>query len=71
MTGRIRSPYIISVLLAVMVGVIYYNTLDNSPTNWDDPVLFTRTAYRGFTLEHVKDVLTFHEGSTYQPLRDL
>lgn len=71
MTERIRSPLIINILLAVMVVALYFNTLDNSATNWDDPVLFTRSTYYGFTWDHVKEVLTFHSGSTYQPLRDL
>lgn len=71
MTRRIRSPYIVAALLAAMAAALYFNTLDNSPTNWDDPVLFTNKVYQGFTWEHVKKVLTIHEGSTFQPLRDL
>lgn len=71
MTERIRSPLIITVLLAVMVAALYSNTLDNSATNWDDPVLFTKKMYYGFTWDHVKEALTFWRGSTYQPLRDL
>jgi len=71
MTERIRSPLIITVLLAVMVAALYSNTLDNSATNWDDPVLFTKKMYYGFTWDHVKEALTFRSGSTFQPLRDL
>lgn len=71
MAERIRSPFIIAVLLAVMVAALYSNTLDNSAVNWDDPVLFTKKMYYGFTWDHVKEALTFRSGSTYQPLRDL
>lgn len=71
MTERIRSPLAVAVLLGVMVAALYFNTLDNSATNWDDPVLFTKKMYYGFTWDHVKEALTFRSGSTYQPLRDL
>lgn len=71
MTKRTRSPYIVALLLAVMIAALFSNTLDNEPTNWDDPALFTNKAYQGFTWEHVTYVLTVKEGATYQPLRDL
>lgn len=71
MTEKIRSPLLIGMLLAVMIGAIYSNTLDNEPTNWDDPTLFATKVYQGFTWEHVKYVLTVREAATYQPLRDL
>ena len=71
MTERIRSPLAISVLISVMVFAVYFNILDNSPTNWDDPAIFSRTALHGMSLENLKQVLAFNPNSTYQPVRDL
>jgi tetratricopeptide (TPR) repeat protein len=71
MTEKIRSPLAISILLSVMVVALYFNTLDNQPTNWDDPALFTRTDIHSMAVDNLKQVLSFHRGSTYQPVRDL
>jgi tetratricopeptide (TPR) repeat protein len=71
MTERIRSPLAISILLSLMVIALYFNILDNQPTNWDDPVIFTKEALHGLTWENLKAVLAIHSGSTYQPVRDL
>lgn len=71
MTERIRSPLIIGILLSVMVFALFFNTLDNSPSNWDDPALFNRAAIYGFSWENIKNVMTFHSGATFQPLRDI
>ncbi len=71
MTERTRSPLAVAVLLGVMVVALFYNTLDNKATNWDDPALFSRRAYTAFTLDNVRELLVIHSTATYQPLRDL
>ena len=73
MTEKIRSPLVISILISVMVFALYFNILDNSPTNWDDPAIFSRMALHGLTWENLQQVLGFqiHSASTYQPVRDL
>ena len=71
MTNKSRSLICVLILLAVLVFGIYYNILDNSPTNWDDPALFRRASIHGFSLDNLKQVLSFHKGSTYQPIRDI
>ncbi|MGC9323162.1 MAG: tetratricopeptide repeat protein [Desulfomonilia bacterium] len=58
-------------LLCVLVFGIYFNILDNSPTNWDDPALFSRQAIQGVSLENLADVLSVSTRSTFQPVRDL
>ncbi|MDT8274305.1 MAG: hypothetical protein RRA35_14025, partial [Desulfomonilia bacterium] len=59
------------VLLSVLVFGVYFNILDNEPTNWDDPALFTRSAIHTVTIENLKTVLSVSRSSTYQPIRDL
>ena len=54
-----------------MTFALYFNILDNSPTNWDDPTLFKKTEIHSITWDNLKTVLTYHSGSTYQPVRDL
>jgi protein O-mannosyl-transferase len=71
MTEKIRSPLAISILLSVMVFALYFNTLDNKPTNWDDPAIFTRTDIQALTMENLGHVLAFRQGSTFQPVRDI
>ncbi len=56
--------------LAVIVFCLYFNTLDNEATNWDDPALFTRTFLHEMTWDNVKTVFSVESLSTYQPLRD-
>lgn len=59
------------VLLSVLVFGVYFNILDNEPTNWDDPALFTRSAIHTVTIENLRTVLSVSRSSTYQPIRDL
>ncbi len=59
------------IILGSLIFTLYYNTLDNSPTNWDDPALFTYPYIHGFSHENLKHVLTFQKGMTYQPIRDI
>jgi len=71
MAEKIRSPLAVSALLSVLSFALFMNTLDNKPTNWDDPALFSRTIIHALNADNLKQVLTYHAGSTYQPLRDL
>jgi len=71
MMNRKRAKVVISVILAAMIAVVYFNLLDNEATNWDDPALFSRTTIHSITIENLKNVLAISKGSTYQPVRDL
>ncbi len=67
-----KSMYgLFAVLLVVLIFGVYFNILDNEPTNWDDPALFLRTAIHEISLDNLKKVMAFSSGSTYQPVRDL
>jgi len=62
---------LVMLLLAACVGGLYYNILPNQPTNWDDPALFNRASLHAINADNLKDVLSMHSLSSYQPLRDL
>ncbi len=66
-----NSGLIFLVLLALLVFGVFYNTLDNAPTNWDDPAIFRNSMLHGISIPHLKSVLSYHVGSAYQPIRDL
>lgn len=59
------------ILAALLIGGTYCNTLDNRPTNWDDPILFTNASFHGLTLENLRHAFAFRTAATFQPLRDL
>lgn len=70
--GRIDMRRIaVLTLLGVLVFGVFYNTLGNPPTNWDDPALFNNQGLRSLSWENLAHVLTFQEGSTFQPIRDI
>ena len=58
-------------LLGVLVFAVFYNTLGNPPTNWDDPALFNNQGLHSLNRENLVQVLTFRDGSTFQPIRDI
>lgn len=61
----------LALLMAVLVLGLHLNVLDNEPTNWDDPAIFTRTALHEISAENVGKILSISKLSTYQPVRDL
>lgn len=68
---RTRWRCVFFLVLGVLIFGASFNILDNAPTNWDDPALFTRTCIQDINLENLRDVLSVSRSSTYQPVRDL
>lgn len=58
------------VTLGVFIAGLYYNTLDNIPTNWDDPSIFNNHSLRAFSFENIRQIFTLHDLSTFQPIRN-
>lgn len=71
MTIQTKRYIEIALFIAVLVLGLYFNTLDNEATNWDDPALFTRAALHQITNDNLKTVMAVTSLSTYQPVRDL
>lgn len=70
--GRIDMRRIaVLVLLGFLVFGIYYNTLGNPPTNWDDPALLSNQNLHSLSLENLARVFSFRDGATFQPIRDI
>jgi tetratricopeptide (TPR) repeat protein len=59
------------IITGILIFGIYFNILDNAPTNWDDPALFENPFLHSLSMDNLKHVLALQPGSTYQPIRDL
>jgi Flp pilus assembly protein TadD len=59
------------ILLVVLVGLLYFNTLGHQFTNWDDGMIYSNPSIRNLNWEGVKKLFTPEKGNTYQPVRML
>jgi tetratricopeptide (TPR) repeat protein len=64
-------PWIVCVLLAVLVGLLYLNTLGHQFTNWDDGMIYGNPSIRHLSWEGIKKIFRLEKGQTYQPVRML
>jgi hypothetical protein len=71
--GRKRCfPFwIITILIAVFVGILYFNSLGNQFTNWDDGMIYGNPTIRHLDWEGIKTIFTPQRANTYQPVRML
>lgn len=58
-------------LLVVVVGILYFNSLGNLFTNWDDGMIYQNPSIRNLSWEGIRKIFTFENGNTYQPVRML
>ena len=58
-------------LIAVFVGIIYFNSLGNQFTNWDDGMIYQNPSIRNLDWNGIKKLFTLQKGNTYQPVRML
>jgi tetratricopeptide (TPR) repeat protein len=70
--GEERQRYgLVFGLIAVLIGILYFNALDNQFTNWDDSMIYNNSAIRDLNWEGIKRIFRFEKASTYQPIRML
>jgi len=58
-------------LLAMVAGILYFNSLGNLYTNWDDGMIYQNPSIRNLSWEGITKIFTFEKGNTYQPVRML
>jgi protein O-mannosyl-transferase len=58
-------------LIAVVVGILYFNSLGNQFTNWDDGMIYQNSSIRHSDWNGIKKIFTLESGNTYQPVRML
>ena len=59
------------VLIIVLIGLIYLNTLGHQFTNWDDGMIYQNPSIRNLGWEGIKKIFVLGRGQTYQPVRML
>ncbi len=59
------------IAIILLVGIIYFSSLGNQFTNWDDGMIYQNSTIRDLTWRGVKTLFTYTKGNTYQPLRML
>jgi tetratricopeptide (TPR) repeat protein len=71
LVGKRQRYSLIFVLIAVLIGILYYNALDNQFTNWDDSMIYRNSTIRNLSWDGIKKIFRYERASTYQPIRML
>ena len=58
-------------LIAFFVVILYFNSLGNQFTNWDDSMIYQNASVRDLSWEGIKKIFKLEQGNTYQPIRML
>jgi len=58
-------------LIAVFAAILYFNSLGNQFTNWDDGMIYQNHSIRNLDWEGIKKMFVPQPGNTYQPIRML
>jgi hypothetical protein len=58
-------------VISVFVAVLYFNSLGNQFTNWDDGMIYQNPQVQNLDWTGIKKIFTLEKGSTYQPIRML
>jgi len=65
------KPMWFCLLIAGFISILYFNSLGNQFTNWDDGMIYENPSIRNLNWEGVKKIFTLEPGNTYQPVRML
>ena len=69
--GQPFGLFLICLLIAVFAGILYFNSLGNQFTNWDDGMIYNNSTIRNLNWEGIKKIFTYEKANTYQPIRML
>src|SRR4030042_304059 len=58
-------------LLILLVAGLYFNSLGNQFTNWDDSMIYSNSQVKSLDWKNLRTIFTLHKASTYQPIRVL
>ena len=57
--------------LILLVAGLYFNSLGNLFTNWDDSMIYSNPQVKSLDWKNLRTIFTLHKASTYQPIRVL
>jgi tetratricopeptide (TPR) repeat protein len=58
-------------LISVFIAILYFNSLGNQFTNWDDGMIYQNPSIRNLNWDGIKKIFTLEKGNTFQPIRML
>jgi protein O-mannosyl-transferase len=58
-------------MIVLTIVVLYFNSLGNQFTNWDDGMIYQNRSIRNLDWNGIKKLFTLQKGNTYQPVRML
>jgi tetratricopeptide (TPR) repeat protein len=58
-------------LITIFIALLYFNSLGNQFTNWDDGMIYQNRSIRDLSWEGIKKIFTLEPGNAYQPIRML
>ena len=58
-------------VISVFVAILYFNSLGNEFTNWDDGMIYQNPQVQNLDWTGIKKIFTLKKGNTYQPIRML
>lgn len=58
-------------VIALLVAILYFNSLGNQFTNWDDGMVYQNPTIRDLSWQGIKKIFTHEKANTYQPVRML
>ena len=61
----------IFLLIAASIGILYFNSLSNQFTNWDDGMIYQNPYIQNLSFEGIRTIFTPQKANTYQPVRIL
>ena len=67
---RKSKAFAIFILVLVVAG-LYLSSTGNIFTNWDDSMIYSNYQIRSLGWENIKNIFTYRQGATYQPVRVL
>ncbi len=66
-----KASWMIVVALSSLIILIYFNSLGNFFTNWDDGMIYQNSNIRRLNWDGIKRIFKYEKGNTYQPVRML
>ncbi len=63
--------FLTCLVIAVFIGILYFNSLGSQFTNWDDGMIYQNPQIRNLDWTGIKKIFTLEKGNTYQPVRML
>ena len=69
--GQTLRFSLICFFIALCVGILYFNSLGNQFTNWDDSMIYANSQVRSLGWDNIIKIFTLERAANFQPIRIL